>query len=113
MRKSCRSLVNWGKREMKLIFMDFHNRDEKLFDCFRRFHKKVAGKVTRPISSWNIMFKLIKENKAILVLGYLEPELVATTYLCYNKQLFYTQQEHMIEIILLNQYHIGRFLQVW
>ena len=86
MRKSYRSLVNWGKREMKLIFIDFHNSDEQLFDCFRLFHKKVAGKVTRPISSWNMMFKLIKENKAILVLGYLGPELVATTYLCYNKQ---------------------------
>ena len=67
--------------------MDFHNADEQIFDCFRQFHKKVAGKVTRPISSWNIMLKLIKENKAILVLGYLGSELVAATYLCYNKEV--------------------------
>lgn len=81
MRKSYRSLVNWGRREMHMIFVDRLNADAQLFDAFRLFHLQVAGKATRPLASWTAMFDLLKQGKAVLGLGYLEGELVAATYL--------------------------------
>jgi hypothetical protein len=81
MRKSYRSLVNWGRREMQLVFMDGANADAQLFDAFRLFHLQVAGRVTRPLASWTAMFNLVEQGKAILGLGYLDGELVAATYL--------------------------------
>jgi len=83
-RKSYRSLVNWGRREMQLTFVDCGFADEQLFDAFRLFHLQVAGKVTRPLPSWEVMFDFIKERRAILGLGYLDGELVAATYFFFH-----------------------------
>jgi hypothetical protein len=81
MRKSYRSLVNWGRRQMQLTFVDSTNPDAQLFDKFREFHLDVAGKVTRPMASWDVMFNLVKKGNAILGLAYLNEDLVAGTFL--------------------------------
>jgi hypothetical protein len=81
MRKSYRSLVNWGRRQMQLTFVDSTNPDTHLFDKFRHFHLEVAGKVTRPMVSWDVMFNLVKKGNAILGLAYLNGDLVAGTFL--------------------------------
>lgn len=84
MRKSYRSLVNWGRREMQILFVDTTKLDEQLFNNFRQFHLQVAGRVTRPQASWTAMYELLKQGKAILGLGYLKGELVAATYFFYH-----------------------------
>lgn len=80
-RKSYRSLVNWGRRQMQLTFVDRTNPDTHLFDKFRQLHLDVAGRVTRPIESWDVMFNLVKKGNAILGLAYLDGDLVAGTFL--------------------------------
>lgn len=84
-RKSYRSLINWGRREMQMIFVHSGFPDLQLFEAFRLFHLQVAGRATRPLDSWSVMFDLIKEGKAILGLGYFDGDLVAATYmLCHG-----------------------------
>jgi len=80
-RKSYRSLINWGRREMQMIFVHSGFPDVQLFESFRLFHLQVAGRATRPLDSWSVMFDLIKEGRAILGLGYFDGELVAATYM--------------------------------
>ena len=80
MRRSYRSLVNWGRREMRITFLDSNYADPDLFESFRLFHLEIAGRVTRPIASWAVMFDLIIQGKAILGLGFLGNDLVAATY---------------------------------
>jgi hypothetical protein len=80
-RKSYKSLINWGKREMQLIFVDAQNPDFEFFSSFRLFHRQISGKVTRPIESWDIMFDLLTTNNALLCMAYINDQLVAANYL--------------------------------
>lgn len=69
LRKSYRSLVNWGRRSLNLTHINRENPDRAGFDRYREFHLKVAGRVTRPLDSWNIMFDTLKRGMGELSLG--------------------------------------------
>lgn len=71
-RKSYRSLINWGEREIKIVQIDDKNPDALLFEKFRQFHIEVAGKETRTKQSWDLQFEMIKSGKAFLNLGFLQ-----------------------------------------
>lgn len=76
-RKSYRSLIHWGEREIKAVFIDHANPDYENFLKFREFHIEVAGKETRSKSSWDLQFEMIKAGHAFLILGYLSDRLVS------------------------------------
>lgn len=78
-RKSFRSLVNWGRRNMLIVTVDGQNAERSLFQSYQDFHFKVAGRVTRPQESWDAMYACIADGRGALYLGYLEDELVAAT----------------------------------
>ena len=78
-RKSFRSLVNWGRRTMRIVSVDWQNVERSLFQSYQDFHFKVAGRVTRPQDSWDAMYRSVAEGRGALYLGYLEDELVAAT----------------------------------
>ena len=86
-RKSYKSLINWGKREMELVFIDVNNLDYDAFNNFRLFHRQISGKITRPYKSWQIMFDLIKRQQAILCMGYFNNKLAAATYLFLHQEM--------------------------
>ncbi|MEZ5813489.1 MAG: hypothetical protein R3E13_01980 [Alphaproteobacteria bacterium] len=71
-RKSYKSLINQGKREMGMVYVCQDNPDEKLFHDFREFHFQVAGRRTRSEESWQMQFEMIKAGCGDLVLGYME-----------------------------------------
>jgi hypothetical protein len=78
LRKSFRSLINWGRRNIDLSFVNIENKDRSACDEFQEFHKKVAGRVTRSQETWDIMFESCFEGRGELVLGRLKTgELVA------------------------------------
>lgn len=84
MRRSYRSLVNWGRREITTVLIEEDNIDKNLFGTFREFHLRVAGKVTRPERSWEEMYNLLVQGRALLCLGYIGESLVAATYMFFD-----------------------------
>ncbi len=64
-RKSYKPLISSGQKNWNVSVMDEYNED--IWNKFRELHKNVAGRITRPVESWNIQHQAIKEGKAFLV----------------------------------------------
>jgi hypothetical protein len=80
LRKSYRSLINWGERNLRAEFVGRQNADYSLFQQYQSLHQAVAGRATRSQKSWDIMFEWIAHGCGELTLGYLKSgELVAGT----------------------------------
>ena len=81
LRKSYRSLVNMGRREVtiELVHQAAHARER--FDLYRALHLEVAGRVTRPALSWDVMYEMVAAGQAQLLLAHLEGRPIAATYL--------------------------------
>ena len=86
LRKSYRSLINWGRRELQLTRIDQSNPDKQAFDSFEAFHVATAGRRTRSEASWKVMFDNICTDRAELLLGYFEDQLVAATFVNYSAE---------------------------
>jgi len=81
-RKSFKSLVNQGDREINHIIINKMNPDKEKFDLFRQFHKQVAGRITRPLESWEAQFDMIKAGCAELILGKIATHGLVSAALC-------------------------------
>jgi hypothetical protein len=79
LRKSFRSCVNWGRRNLVVTFVNQTNPDVELFDRFRMFHAEVAGRVTRPKQSWDIMYDWVAAGRGELIAASLEGRLAAAS----------------------------------
>ncbi len=80
LRKSFRSLINWGKANMVLSYVNAANPDPSAFATLQAFHQKVAGRTTRTQASWDAMFAWVAGGGGELVLAHLpDGELVAAT----------------------------------
>ena len=77
LRKSYRSLINWGRRNLSIVYLNKETPDRALFDQYRAFHAEVAGRVTRGADSWNVMYEWIIGGGGELILAFLEGKLVA------------------------------------
>ncbi len=64
-RKSYRPLISSGQKKWKTLVMDEYS--EEVWNKFKALHKKVAGRVTRSIETWNIQHQAIKDGNAFLV----------------------------------------------
>ncbi len=79
-RKSYRSLVNWGKRTLQPVFVNSGNPDRDAFASYQDFHLKIAGRSTRGQDTWDAMFAWITGGGGELLLYRLESgDLVAGT----------------------------------
>ena len=77
LRRRYRSLVNWGKRSLALEIIDAAHPDKATFERFREFHRQVAGRVTRPLASWEAMWSWVAAGHGELILGSLDQRLVS------------------------------------
>ena len=68
-RKSYRSLINWGKRNLVI--------GTASIDLIRAFHAKIAGRETRPQASWNVQAEWIADGGGEALVGFLGPDLVS------------------------------------
>jgi hypothetical protein len=75
-RKSVKSLLNWGVRSLELRYCNAANPDRTICDAYQQLHRRVAGRVTSTQDAWNVMFNAVQQGRGELVMSYLEGELV-------------------------------------
>jgi hypothetical protein len=83
-RKSYKSLVNWGSRELKPKVLHSTNVSWEAMNNFRMLHIQVSGRETMTEESWKKRFEMVKDNKAFVVLGYLDDQLVTAGFFIRN-----------------------------
>lgn len=108
LRKSYRSLLNEGER---LWQVDVHDTvSEELFDEFRRLHKEVSGRVTRPKETWDLQRQEINNTNSFLVTirdsehklcggGFFEASNTESIYAvgAYDRSLFDKPVSHIVQ----------------
>ncbi|KAB2928675.1 MAG: hypothetical protein F9K30_00535 [Dechloromonas sp.] len=75
-RRSYRSLINGGRKNLRLEFVEALSEDWAKMDAFRELHIRVAGRETRSIESWRSQYRWVTEGNAFLLLGWMDEELV-------------------------------------
>jgi hypothetical protein len=88
-RKSFKSLINWGEKNLETTIYDHENITWDLFENFRQFHIKVAGRETRPIKTWELQCEAIKRKEAFLIFCKLKGELVSAQFVLHNSTVAY------------------------
>lgn len=107
-RKSYKSLINWGKKNLEIRYVNIQNPSRGEFLKFKNLHHKVSGRVTRSDESWDIQFQKIQQGEGELILGYLKGDLVSGSLFLdddkvssyavgvYNRELFEFPLAHYI-----------------
>lgn len=75
-RKSYRSLLGWGAKNLDLKLFDSKNVSAEAFEGFRQLHISVAGRETRSKSSWDRQLESIRAGEIFLITGHFEGRLV-------------------------------------
>jgi hypothetical protein len=84
-RKSYKSLINWGKKKMELRLIDGQAIKTEDIERFRLLHIGAAGKETRTKASWQLQYEMVKNREAFVIFGYLEEELVTAGFFMYTQ----------------------------
>lgn len=84
-RKSYKSLINWGNRELNKNLITHENINEEKIMQFRDLHAEVSGRETRPIESWIKQLEIIKNNEGFAVFGNYNDNLVSAGFFLFNK----------------------------
>jgi hypothetical protein len=79
LRKSSRSLINWGRRNLTIGYVNRDTPDRAMFNDYRAFHAQVAGRTTRGAESWDVMFESIARGAGELNVAFLEGKLIAAS----------------------------------
>lgn len=69
-RKSYKSLINWGRRKLQVVYVNASNPDAQGFQAFRDLHRQAAGRQTRSDVTWQVMFDWLCKGAGELSLGY-------------------------------------------
>ena len=88
-RKSFKSLINWGLRNLSIRVFDNTNISKSDFEAFRLFHLKIVGDATRSILSWDMQYKSVMNSEGFLVMTYLNDLLVSGIYILTNENQAY------------------------
>lgn len=84
-RKSYKSLINWGIRELQPKVFDATNITWELMDEFRQLHIHEAGRETRSVDSWRQQFNMVKAGDAFVVFGSNKDKLVSAGLFMHSK----------------------------
>ncbi len=88
-RKSYKSLVNWGYRNLEIKLFDQFNITKEIINQFEDFHIQVSGRRTRSPESWILQYEAIKKERGYVIFGYLNKELVASVLVLTSKSEAY------------------------
>jgi|SaaInlV_200m_DNA_6_1039755.scaffolds.fasta_scaffold16462_2 hypothetical protein len=80
LRKSYKSLVNWGRKNLVVDVVNAQNYSYDKFMKFKEFHALISGRQTRSDESWDIQAGLSQNGGGELILAYLNDELVAGSF---------------------------------
>jgi FemAB family protein len=86
LRKSYKSLINWGNNNLDIEVLDSDNVTWDKIDAMRRLHIEVAGRETRSEKSWERQYEGIKKSEGFAVFATLDGQLVSATLFFYNMQ---------------------------
>lgn len=86
LRKSYKSLTNWGKRELSVIVEDKINSNQESFTEFSNFYEEVAGGTTE---LWDKQFELLMDGGSFILKAYLQDKLVAANIIQLGKDSAY------------------------
>ncbi len=70
-RDSYRSLVNWGRKQMSMVYVNRDRLDRARFDAYPAFHTRIAGRGARGADYWEIVWAEIAGGGAELSLGHM------------------------------------------
>ncbi len=72
LRTSYRSLVNWGRDQLQMRYVNAGNPDRALFDALPAFHTAIAGAGARGGAYWEVFWREVSEGRGEVSLGFLE-----------------------------------------
>jgi hypothetical protein len=78
--KGHRADISRGLRTTDVIIDDANSIDAGDFDAYRLLHREAAGRETRPLETFQLMFAWIGQGNAILARAVCEGELVSAAY---------------------------------
>ncbi len=87
LRRSYKSLINSGLREMEIKFFDSENITWEQVEEFRLLHATVSGKQTRSIESWQKQFEWVRKGESFIVQGKMGNEIVSIGMFTYTKSM--------------------------
>ena len=85
-RKSYKSLINWGRKNLQLQLFDKNNITVEEIDAFRGFHIEVAGRETRGRASWLEQMECIRAGRGYMLFALLEGKLVSAIMILHGTQ---------------------------
>jgi hypothetical protein len=88
-RKSFRSGISWGLKNLDLMVLDQSNVKASHLEDFRVLHIRVAERETRSQDTWNDQYEMIQSGEAFAVFGYLDSVLVTAAFFLYSTALCY------------------------
>ena len=89
LRKSYKSLINWGNGNLSIKIYDNANITWDVFQKFIELHKLVTGKLTRPIESWKEQYEMVRRKEAFVITGMLEEKLISAGFFIHNNSITY------------------------
>ncbi|MCP4179648.1 MAG: hypothetical protein GY756_17960 [bacterium] len=85
-RKSFKSLINWGNNNLRITIINSQNVTRNIMEQFKQLHIFVAKRETRNQKTWKIQFEQIKNQEAFLIIGVLKNKLITGAFFIYNKR---------------------------
>jgi len=85
-RKSYKSLINWGKRNLVLRLLNSETVEPEDIERFRLLHFNASGRATRSRETWDVQYEMILHKEAFAVFGELNNELVSASLFPYSQK---------------------------
>jgi hypothetical protein len=79
LRKSYKSLISWGKKELTIEYINQEQLDSEKFKAFQKFHHTISGRKTRSQETWDAQYRMLEKGIAELIMGTYNGNLVAGT----------------------------------
>ena len=88
-RKSYKSLINWGLKNLGIKILDSNNIEMKDIMAFRDLHIQESGREVRSKRSWELQYEMVRQREAFVIQGCLKGELVASGLFLHSTRLCY------------------------
>ncbi|MGK5094795.1 hypothetical protein WDW89_22645 [Deltaproteobacteria bacterium TL4] len=88
-RKSYKSLINWGKKNLVIECFHHQNMTPSVMEGFRQLHLHAAGKETRSHSTWDKHYEMVLNQEAFVLTGKLSEQLVTAAFFSFSSKYCY------------------------
>lgn len=85
LRKSYKSLVNWGQKNLLIKVLDTETADSDVFLKFKDLHVNASGRKTRSDKTWDHQLEMIKRGHGYLIAAFYNDRLVSGCFIMYDQ----------------------------